>query len=226
MSPVGSDCSDCMTPYEACPRCGLVHAIARPPAGSIACCTRCGATIERRRRASLERTAALSIAAMAMYLPANLLPLLSIERFGVRQESTVWQGVSQLYERGSWGVATIVFFASMVIPLAKLMGLAWLSLTAGRTTARRERARLHRLLDFLGPWAMLDVFLVAVLVALVKFGDLAIVLPGPGLAAYATLVILSMLATASFDPRLVWENDSDSEGATASTESPHPPASA
>jgi len=149
----------------------------------------------------------MSIAAMAMYLPANLLPLLSIERFGVRQETTAWQGVVQLYERGSWGVATIVFMASLVVPLAKIVGLFWLCLAAGNPGARLERARLHRLLEAVGPWAMIDVFLVAVMVALVKFGDIAVVLPGPGLGAYAAMVVFSMLASASFDPRLVWEND-------------------
>lgn len=175
----------------------------------MACCSRCGAAIERRLRASLERTAALSLAALALYLPANLLPLLSIERFGTRQDATVWQGVSQLYERGSWGVASIVFVASMVIPLAKLVGLAWLCLAAGRAGARLERARLHRLIEALGPWAMIDVFLVAVMVALVKFGDVAIVLPGSGLAAYTAMVVLSLLASASFDSRLVWEDAPD-----------------
>lgn len=194
---------------EACPRCGLVHAVPRVDPGQVASCSRCGAPIERRLRTSLERTAALSIAALALYLPANLLPLLSIERFGVRQDATVWQGVAQLYERGSWGVASIVFIASMVIPLAKLIGLAWLCLAAGRPAARLERARLHHLIEALGPWAMIDVFLVAVMVALVKFGDVAVVLPGAGLAAYTAMVVLSLLASASFDPRLVWEEGLD-----------------
>lgn len=175
--------------------------------GRVACCTRCGAPIERRLRRSIERTAALSIAALAMYLPANLLPLLSIERFGVRQETTAWQGVVSLYEEGSWGVATIVFLASLVVPLIKLVGLFWLCLAAGKPAARIERARLHRLLEALGPWAMIDVFLVAIMVALVKFGDLAVVLPGAGLGAYTAMVVLSILASASFDPRVVWEDD-------------------
>lgn len=194
---------------EACPRCGLVHHVPAVSPGQMACCSRCGASIERRLRASLERTAALSLAALALYLPANLLPLLSIERFGVRQDATVWEGVAQLYERGSSGVALIVFLSSMVIPLAKLVGLAWLCLAAGRSAARLERARLHRLIEALGPWAMIDVFLVAVMVALVKFGDVAVVLPGAGLAAYTAMVILSLLASASFDPRLVWEDGVD-----------------
>lgn len=141
-----------------------------------------------------------------MYLPANLLPILSIERFGVRQDATVWQSVVQLFERGSAGVGTVVFIASMVIPLAKLIGLFWLCMAASRGSGRRERARLHHLLDMLGPWAMIDVFLAAVMIALVKFGDVAVVLPGPGLAAYTALVVLSLLASASFDPRLIWDD--------------------
>lgn len=190
---------------DACPRCGLVHRIPPHGAGRTPFCARCGAAITH-RRGSLERTAALALAALAMYLPANLLPILSIERFGVRQDATVWESVVQLYERGSVGVATVVFIASMVIPLAKLIGMFWLCVAAAHPRGRRERARLHRLLDFLGPWAMIDVFLAAVMIALVKFGDLAVVLPGPGLIAYTALVVLSLLAAASFDPRLIWQN--------------------
>jgi len=175
------------------------------PEGSSAACARCGATIERRLRGSLERTAALSLAALVVYLPANLLPIISLERLGTRRDTTVWQGVADLFEHGSWGVATIVFVASMVIPLMKLVGLFWLCMAAGRESGRRDRGRLHLLLEALGPWAMIDVFLVAILVATVKLGDLAVVVPGPGLAAYTALVVLSLLASASFDPRLVWE---------------------
>ncbi len=196
-----------VTTLEACPRCGLVHAVPPVPDGFAASCTRCGSPIERHLRGSLERTAALSLAALVMYLPANLLPIITLERLGARRETTVWQGVTDLFDHGSWGVATIVFVASMVIPLMKLVGLAWLCSAAGRRAGRRERGRLHRVLEALGPWAMIDVFLVSILVATVKLGDLASVVPGPGLAAYTALVVLSLLASASFDPRLVWEDD-------------------
>jgi len=184
-----------------------VHIVPAVPEGRRACCTRCGANIERRLRASLERTAAFSLAALAIYLPANLLPVITIERLGARRETTVWQGVMELFERGSWGVATIVFVASMVVPLMKLVGLAWLCIAANQRAGRLERARLHRVIEAIGPWAMIDVFLVAILVATVKLGEVAVVLPGPGLAAYTALVVLSLLASASFDPRLVWEDD-------------------
>lgn len=210
------------TVLDACPRCGLVHLVPAVPEGRRACCRRCGASIERRLRASLERTAALSIAALAMYLPANLLPILSLERFGVRRETTVWQGVVELYESGSWGVASIVFVASMLVPLIKLVGLAWLCLAANRRAGRLERARLHRMIEAIGPWAMIDVFLVAILVAAVKLGDVAVVLPGPGLAAYASLVVFSILASASFDPRLVWE-ETDDAGSIGRVVRNHPP---
>jgi paraquat-inducible protein A len=152
------------------------------------------------RARSLEITAALSFAALIMYLPANLYPILRMTFQGAYSESTVWGGVVSLARQDQWLVAVIVFLASIAIPLAKLLGLFFLVATARYRPElwRRERQRIFRFIDAIGPWAMLDVFLLAVLVALVKLGEFATVLPGPGLLAFSCLVVLTMFASASF----------------------------
>lgn len=156
--------------------------------------------LEESRARSLELTAALSLAALILYVPANLYPILRMHLHGVYSESTVWDGVTSLARQDQWLVATIVFLASIAIPLAKLLGLFFLVASARYSPARwrRERRRIFGLIDTIGPWAMLDVFLLAVLVALVKLGDFATVLPGPGLLAFACMVVLTMFASASF----------------------------
>jgi paraquat-inducible protein A len=124
----------------------------------------------------------------------------------VYSESTVWDGVVLLAQSRQWFVAIVVFLASIVIPLLKLAGLFFLTVTSRLETRRwlRTRTRLYRFIDVIGPWAMLDVFLLAILVALVKLGQFATVLPGPGLIAFTCVVVLTILASASFDPHLIW----------------------
>ena len=155
---------------------------------------------EESRARSLEVTAALSLGALILYVPANLYPILRMHLHGVYSESTVWDGVTSLARHEQWLVAMIVFLASVAIPLAKLLGLFFLVASARFLPARwrHERRRIFGIIDTIGPWAMLDVFLLAVLVALVKLGDFATVLPGPGLLAFACMVVLTMFASASF----------------------------
>jgi paraquat-inducible protein A len=157
---------------------------------------------------SLQLTAALALAALILYIPANIYPILRMHFYGAYSESTVWDGVISLAQSGQYLVALIVFLASIVIPLLKLAGLLYLVAAARFNLGRRlrSRTRLYRLIDVVGPWAMLDVFLLAVLVALVKLGQIATILPGPGLIAFTAVVVLTMFASASFDPRLIWEN--------------------
>jgi paraquat-inducible protein A len=152
------------------------------------------------RARSLEVTAALSLAALILYVPANLYPILRMNLHGVYSENTVWDGVLSLARSDQWLVAVIVFLASIAIPLAKLLGLFFLVASARYRPQRwrRERDRIFDIIDAIGPWAMLDVFLLAVLVALVKLGDFATVMPGPGLVAFASMVALTMFASASF----------------------------
>lgn len=192
----------------SCDTCGLVQALDRLPPGAAAECTRCGSFIAAgSSRSRLELVAALSLAALVLYVPANTYPILKMYLHGAYSESTVWDGVVTLMTYNEWAVAVIVFLASMVIPLVKLAGLFALVLTARMGWSRhlRERTWLYKFIDAIGPWAMLDVFLLAVLVALVKLSSWAKVIPGPGLLAFTAMVVLTMLASAAFDPKLIWE---------------------
>ena len=192
----------------SCDTCGLVQVVDRLPPGTAAECIRCGSFIAAGASAGrLEVTAALSLAALVLYVPANIYPIMKMYLHGAYSESTVWDGVVALMSHNEWAVAAIVFLASMVIPLVKLAGLLSLVVTAriGRGRRLRARTQLYKLIDAIGPWAMLDVFLLAVLVALVKLSTWAKILPGPGLIAFSMVVVLTMLASAAFDPKLIWE---------------------
>jgi paraquat-inducible protein A len=192
----------------ACDTCGLVQKVEGLGPGTAAECMRCGSFMVARTSAGrLELVAALSLAALILYVPANIFPIMKMYMYGAYSESTVWDGVVLLMNHDQWGVAVIVFMASMVIPLVKLAGLFSLVVTSRMGWGRRLRSRtqLYKFIDAIGPWAMLDVFLLAVLVALVKLNTMAKVIPGPGLAAFTAMVVLTMLASAAFDPKQIWE---------------------
>jgi paraquat-inducible protein A len=165
----------------SCGTCGLVQVVDALPAGAAAECTRCGSFLAAGvSRGRLELVAALALAALVLYVPANIYPILKMHLHGSYSESTVWDGVVTLMTYNEWVVATIVFLASMVIPLVKLAGLLALVVSAWMGWGRRlrERTQLYKFIDAIGPWAMLDVFLLAVLVALVKLSSWAKVVPG------------------------------------------------
>jgi paraquat-inducible protein A len=190
-----------------CDTCGLVQTVPPLAPRTAAECLRCGTFIGQRRSSySLEVTAALSLAALILYVPANIYPIMKMYLYGGYTESTVWDGVVTLAQNEQWFVAIIVFFASIVIPLVKLAGLFSLVVTARMGWGRRlrSRTRLYKFIDAIGPWAMLDVFLLAVLVAVVKLSTWAKILPGPGLIAFTSVVVLTLLASAAFDPKLIW----------------------
>ena len=195
-------------PLIACDTCGLTQQVEPLAPGMAAECIRCGSFVAARRSAhSLHITAALALAALILYVPANIYPMLKMYMYGAYSENTVWEGIVVLVQNDEWLVAIVVFMASMVIPLVKLAGLFSLVVTTHMGWGRRlrERTKLYKLIDAVGPWAMLDVFLLAVLVALVKLNTLAKVIPGPGLVAFTLVVVLTMLASAAFDPKLIWE---------------------
>jgi paraquat-inducible protein A len=193
----------------ACPTCGLAQQVNEPPPGFAAECARCGSVILERRIAGPEVTTALTLAALILYIPANAYPILRMSFYGGYSENTVWDGIVSLAQHQQWLVAVVVFLASIVVPLLKLAGLLFLVATVRARTTRWQRLRttLYRFIDVVGPWAMLDVFLLAILVALVKMGEIATVLPGPGLLAFASVVVLTIVASASFDPRLIWTQE-------------------
>jgi paraquat-inducible protein A len=190
----------------SCGTCGLLQEVGTLASGVVAQCARCGSRIAEGPHGSLQRTAALALAALVLYVPANAYPIMRMQFHGAYSESTVWDGVVKLFDSGQWPVALIVFLASIVVPVMKLAGLLYLVVTTRFGIGRRlrDRARIYRFIDVIGPWAMLDVFLLAVLVGLVQLGQIATVLPGPGLLAFAAVVVLTMLASASFDPKTIW----------------------
>lgn len=163
-------------------------------------------TTGRATPVSLARPIALGIAAAIMMFPANLLPVLRTNMTGQSRTDTIMSGIVGLWNDGMWGIAAIVFAASIAIPVLKLAGLSWLVLAVRRRpiNGRRRQARLYAILDFIGRWSMLDVFLVAFLAGTVQFGALATIEPHIGILAFAAVVVLTVLATDAFDPRWLW----------------------
>jgi paraquat-inducible protein A len=193
----------------SCQTCELLLDAAREHSG----CPRCGATIRRRKPDAIARTLALVIAGYLLYVPANLLPVLSIERFGRDEPSTILGGVRELISDGLWPLAIIVFTASVVVPLMKLFGLT-LMLVMTRLRSRRwlvGRTRIYRLIDRIGRWSNIDLFMISILAALVRFGTLTTVRPESGAIAFAAVVVITMTASRSFDARVMW----DAPGRTA-----------
>jgi paraquat-inducible protein A len=196
-----------------CETCGLIQRLENVPPRHLAKCARCDGVLVRSRPNSRARTAALSLAALCLYLPANIYPILIMEYMGRATQNTVWGGVRALYRDGMWTVATIVFAASIVIPLLKLTGLFLLVLIRD-SRWQKQRNWIYKIICQIGPWAMLDVFLLSVIVALIRFGRFATVTPGPGIFAFASVVVLTMLASASFDSRLIWKEETDERAST------------
>ena len=186
-----------------CDTCGLVS---RSAPGMR--CSRCGFRLRVRKPGSIACTWAFSIAAMVLYIPANIYPVLTVVRLGAGQPSTILGGVRELLDLGMWPLAALVFFASVAVPVLKLIGLGILlfSTHSGTGWALHDRTVLYRIVDAIGRWSMIDIFMESILVALVQFGKLASVYPGPGAIAFAAVVILTMLAAHSFDPRLMWDS--------------------
>jgi paraquat-inducible protein A len=193
----------------SCETCGLTQQVEPLSPGTSAECIRCGSTVATRPAGNMDTTLALTIAALLLYVPANIYPILTMNLYGSYNENTIWDGVVSLMQHDEYFVAAVVFLASIVIPLLKLLGLFFLvvSVKLGSGRRLRGRTRIYQFIDAIGPWAMLDVFLLAVLVALVKLGDLARVIPGPGLVAFTCVVVLTMLASQSFDPKLIWNSE-------------------
>ena len=189
----------------SCPTCALVS---RAPATEAAACPRCGTRLHFRKPGSIGRTWAFLVAAMAVYVPANVLPMMSTSSLFSSQTDTIMSGIVFLWEDGSWHLALIVFIASILVPLAKMLALLLLLLSVQLDWNWRamERARLYRVIDAIGRWSMLDIFVVALLSTVVQLTALASVRPGPGALAFGAVVVLTMLASASFDPRLIWDS--------------------
>ena len=187
---------------DGCYRLNHVPAEVRQPA-----CARCGNELHARKPDSIKRSWAYLIAAAILYLPANMLPVMESGGLFMSTSDTIWSGIVYLWETNSQVIAAIVFVASMVIPAAKLISMTWLLLNAQRRSTRNplRRARLYRATAYIGRWSMVDIFVGAMLVGLVQFKSLASIVPGPGAIFFGAVVVLTMLASASFDPRLTWD---------------------
>ena len=183
-----------------CPHCALVS-VGEPT------CPRCGGDLPRRKPDSLTRTWALLAAAICLYVPANVLPILTLVRLGKGAPSTIIGGALELLAAGMWPLALLVFFASITVPVLKVAGLVLLLVTTQRGSAWRlgTRTRLYRVIEFIGRWSMIDVFMISILTAVVHLGFVANVTPEPGVLAFAAVVIITMFAAITFDPRLMWD---------------------
>jgi paraquat-inducible protein A len=171
-------------------------------------CGCCGAKLHMRKPNSLRRTWAFVIAACILYLPANMLPVMITSTFpGEEQHDTIMSGIIYFWISGSWAVAAVIFIASFVVPLFKLAVMILLLITVQQRIRWRllQRAKLYRVVEIIGRWSMLDVFVVSLVTGLVQIPGFVEVHPGPGIAAFAAVVILTMLASMSFDPRLLWD---------------------
>jgi len=195
-------------------RCEVCGLLSRPPRGEEeGHCPRCGEGVAFRKPESLQRAWAFLIAAAICYLPANLLPVLTTTTATGSESDTILQGVILLWSPTGWPLSLIVLVASIMIPSAKILALAYLLVTVQRRslTNNGQRIRLYRTVELMGRWSMVDVFVAAFTAALVQLQPLMSVAPAPGLLFFAAVVVLTMLAVESFDPRLIWDAASVSE---------------
>jgi paraquat-inducible protein A len=194
-----------------CHHCGL---LSRAGQGYGLHCPRCGADLHRRKPDSIARTWAFIVAAAVLYIPANLLPIMVTGSLFGAQSDTIMSGIIYLWTSGSWPLAVVVFVASVMVPMLKLIALIILVVSVQLGTAWQplQRTRLYRLVEIVGKWSMLDIYVVALLVALVQFKSLATIQAGPGAIAFGAVVVLTMFAAMSFDPRLIWDSMEKNDG--------------
>jgi paraquat-inducible protein A len=192
---------------QRCSSCEQLWPILDLPAGARVNCRRCGARLNRRKPNSLARSWALLIAAAVCYVPANVLPVMVVAGPGGSEADTILSGVQAMFAAGWYVVGALIFFASVTVPVLKLLSLFGLLVSIKRRSRwnPRERTRLYRVVEFIGRWSMLDMFVVSLTVALVQLGVVANVEPGIGASFFAAVVVLTIFAASSFDPRLIWD---------------------
>lgn len=188
-----------------CHACGL---LARAAPSSRHCgCPRCGTALHLRKPDSLARSWALLLAAMICYIPANILPMMHTKSLFGSESDTIMSGVVYFWTSGEWYLALIIFFASIMVPMLKMIAMMLLLVSAQRRSRWQlmQRTKLYRLVEFVGRWSMLDIYVVAIMVALVQLKALATIEPGPGAIAFGAVVVLTMFSAMAFDPRLIWD---------------------
>ncbi len=191
----------------SCHACALVCRGAAAEGDSTALCPRCGASLHSRKMHSISRTWALLIAAAILYIPANVFPIMSVTTLGDVQADTIMSGVIFLTQSGQWPLALLIFFASIFVPVMKLLIIALLLISIQRQSTWRplDRTKLYRITERVGRWSMVDIYVVTILVTLVQLGALATVEVEVGAVYFGAVVVLTMLAAGSFDPRLIWD---------------------
>ena len=195
----------------SCKHCGLLSKLM--PTHETSYCLRCGNELAFRRHEAVQRTWALIVAAAICYIPANILPVMTSITLTGAEDDTILDGVVMLYATGSWPLALIVLIASVMIPMSKLFALAYLLVTVQRRSLKsnRERVQLYRIVEFIGRWSMLDVFVISFTVALVQMKPLMAAQPQTGIVFFAAVVVLTIFAAQSFDPRLIWDSANSME---------------
>ena len=190
-----------------CHGCGKLNRLLPERLHARLSCPRCGATIHTRKPDSINRTWALLIAAIILYIPANLLPVMTVFQLGKGEPDTIMSGVILLIKLGMWPLAALIFFASIMVPMLKLVSLTYLLISVQRRSQWRlkDRARLYRIVEAVGRWSMIDIFVISILVALVRLGNIATIEPGAGATSFGGVVVITMFAASSFDPRLIWD---------------------
>jgi paraquat-inducible protein A len=191
----------------SCHSCSLLSEVRSTGGHAHARCPRCGAALHERKPNSIARTWALLLSAAILYIPANVLPIMRVISFGRAQSDTIMSGVVYFIVSGSWYLALLIFFASIVVPVVKVIVLSSLLISVQRRSHWRpaDRTRLYRITEAVGRWSMVDVYVVTLMVALVELGALASIEAGPGAVFFAAVVVLTMFAAMSFDPRLIWD---------------------
>ena len=191
-----------------CHLCGQLNRARQLGPKSQAMCSQCGAHLHTRKPNSISRTWALLITAFIFYIPANLLPVMTVVSFGEGEPDTIMSGIVALIASEMWVLAALVFFASFLVPLGKIIGLSYLLISVQRRSRwnPKDRTQLYRVIEAVGRWSMLDIFMISILISLVKLGSIATIEPGAGATFFAGVVILTMFAAMTFDPRLIWDS--------------------
>ncbi|HPF58994.1 MAG TPA: paraquat-inducible protein A [Candidatus Competibacteraceae bacterium] len=188
-----------------CHECDLLQQLKPPPPGGCTRCPRCGAVLHRSKRNSLNRTLALSLAGLILFIIANTFPFLAFEMQGQITETQLFTGVTDLYHQGMWGLAALVLFTTIIVPAVQLTLMLYVlvPIKLGRTPG--HLAGVFRLLQTLTPWGMMEVFMLGILVSVVKLAGMATIVPGLALWAFGLLIFVLAAAAAALDPHRVWE---------------------
>ncbi|MBW8190465.1 paraquat-inducible protein A [Neiella marina] len=193
--------------FQLCHYCGNLNAV------GVDECPRCDHKVHARKDPKLDRVLALLIASMVLYIPANILPIMDTSLLGGSDPATIMGGVILLWQLKSYPVAMVIFIASVMVPLAKMVAIAWLAyvVKSDRSHDPKRQLKLYRMTEFVGRWSMIDVFVVAILAALIRIDGLIAIYPGPATVSFAGVVILTMISAMSFDPRLIWDDGNSKE---------------